>query len=472
MFTDLKYVESLEKEVDELLIDKTELSNKNNLLFQECASLDSMCSILCALADIDEQTEMKCLYLEKKMKNMKIIQIILFIVDFGCTKHMTGNLKLLCNFVEKYLGTVLFGNDQFAPILGYGELVQGNIMIERGNDLLTGNRGSDLYIIYLQETSSLTPIYFMAKASPTQAWLWHQLKIQDHNNEPSSSKLLLNVFPPADKTDTSLQESDLLSSPMCEEYFTARNQSVQKPTTPTTNVNGEETNNDQAADAQFKPYEFINPFYTLVEEVDESSSRNIDNSNMHTFYQRRHSNYQWTKKHPLEQVCRNLSNPVQTRQQLATDPEMCMFALTMSIFEPKNIKKAMADHAWIEAMQEELYQFDRLKVLELVDKPFGKIMINLMWLWKNKKDDDNTVIHNKIDVKTDFLNGSLKEEFYVSQPEGFVKPDHPKKVYHLRKAHMDGSEVLEPDRFKYLVRRLGMRCLTPAELEVLANETA
>ncbi|GJR61859.1 hypothetical protein Tco_1504021 [Tanacetum coccineum] len=134
-----------------------------------------------------------------------IVQLILFIIDSGCTKHMTGNLKLLCNFVEKYLGTVYFGNDQFAPIIGYGDLVQGNITINRvyyveglnhnlssvgqfcdadlevafqkstcfvrdlqGNYLLTGNRGSDLYIIFLQETTSSNPICLMAKASPTQ----------------------------------------------------------------------------------------------------------------------------------------------------------------------------------------------------------------------------------------------------------------------------------------------------------------
>ncbi|GJY27270.1 retrovirus-related pol polyprotein from transposon TNT 1-94 [Tanacetum coccineum] len=139
-----------------------------------------------------------------------IVQLILFIVDSGCTKHMTGNLKLLCNFIEKFLGTVRFGNDQFAPILGYGDLNQGNVTIKRvyyveglnhnlfsvgqfcdadlevafrkstcfvrdlqGNDLLTRNRGSDLYIS-LQETTSSTPICFMAKASPTQAWLWHR----------------------------------------------------------------------------------------------------------------------------------------------------------------------------------------------------------------------------------------------------------------------------------------------------------
>nr|GEU71533.1 hypothetical protein [Tanacetum cinerariifolium] len=93
-----------------------------------------------------------------------IVQLILFIVDSGCTKHMTGNLKL-CNFVEKFLGTIHFGNDKFAPILGYGDL---------GNDLLTGNRGSDLYTTSLQESTSSTPLCLIAKASPTQAWLWHR----------------------------------------------------------------------------------------------------------------------------------------------------------------------------------------------------------------------------------------------------------------------------------------------------------
>ncbi|GJW02595.1 hypothetical protein Tco_1561451 [Tanacetum coccineum] len=139
-----------------------------------------------------------------RTKKPKIVQSSLFIVDSGCIKHITGNLKLLCSFVEKFLGTVHFGNDQFAPILGYGDLSQGNITIKRvyyveglnhnlfsvgqfcdvdlefafrkstcfardlqGNDLLTGNHGSDLYTISLQETTSSTPICFMAKASPT-----------------------------------------------------------------------------------------------------------------------------------------------------------------------------------------------------------------------------------------------------------------------------------------------------------------
>ncbi|GJW10538.1 hypothetical protein Tco_1576365 [Tanacetum coccineum] len=70
-------------------------------------------------------------YHEQLAHANEIVQLILFIVDSGCTKHMTGNLKLLCNFIEKYLGTIRFGNDQFAPIHGYGDLVQGNITIRR-----------------------------------------------------------------------------------------------------------------------------------------------------------------------------------------------------------------------------------------------------------------------------------------------------------------------------------------------------
>nr|GFB71082.1 integrase, catalytic region, zinc finger, CCHC-type, peptidase aspartic, catalytic [Tanacetum cinerariifolium] len=59
-----------------------------------------------------------------------LVEIVLFIVDSGCSKHMMGNLKLLINFMEKFLRTVKFGNDQIAPILGYGDLVQGAVMIK------------------------------------------------------------------------------------------------------------------------------------------------------------------------------------------------------------------------------------------------------------------------------------------------------------------------------------------------------
>nr|GFC30105.1 Gag-Pol polyprotein [Tanacetum cinerariifolium] len=118
------------------------------------------------------------------------------------------------------------------------------------------------------------------------------------------------------------------------------------------NINQAETHakNDQVADD-----EFINVFSTPVQDQGETSSRHVDSSNMHTFYQRYPSEHRWTKDHPLEQVIGNPSQSVRTRRQLESDAEMYMFALTVSRTEPKNIKEAMADSAWIESMQEELH---------------------------------------------------------------------------------------------------------------------
>nr|GEV41460.1 hypothetical protein [Tanacetum cinerariifolium] len=247
-----------------------------------------------------------------------------------------------------------------------------------------------------------------------------------------------------------------------EEYYIRKNGGRESTTAPSThtNVHAEENNNDQAEEGgQFQDDEFTNPFCASTQEVaessshnievDESSSHNIGNSNAPPFNQPQVSEYRWTKDHPLEQVYGNPSRPVQTRRQLATDPEMCMYALTVSTAEPKNIKEAMADSAWIEAMQDELHQFDRLQVWELVDRPFSKSIIKLKWLWKNKKDEDQTVIRNKarlvakgyaqeegIDFEESFapVTRLEAEEVYVAQPEGFVDPYHPEKVYRLKKA--------------------------------------
>nr|GEY65050.1 hypothetical protein [Tanacetum cinerariifolium] len=323
-----------------------------------------------------------------KRVSFAIVQLILFIVDSGCMKHMTGNLKLLCNFVEKFLGLNhnLFSVGQFCV--------------------------ADLEVTFHKSTCFVRDL-------------------QEDAHVPSQ------------------QELDLLFGPLYDEFFAAGTSSVnksfspinnynQQDTQPTTNIqptsdpsthtyiHAEENNDNQAEEEHLQDDEFTNPFYAPVQEVDESSSHNIGNSNVPTFNQPQVFEYRWIKDHPLEQVRGNPSKP-----------------------------EAMANYAWIEAMQEELHQFDRLLVWELVDKPFGKSVIRLKWLWKNKKDEDQFVIRNKarlvakgyaqeeahksfsiyqMDVKTAFLNGSLKEEVYVAQPDGFVDPDHQEKVYRLRKA--------------------------------------
>nr|GFA84097.1 retrovirus-related Pol polyprotein from transposon TNT 1-94 [Tanacetum cinerariifolium] len=534
---------------------------------------------------------------------------------------MTRNLKLLINFVEKFLGTIKFGNDQIAPILGYGDLVQGTVTIKRvyyveglnhnlfsvgqfwdadlevsfrkspcfirdlkGNDLLTGSRGTDLYSITLQDTNSPNPICLMAKATSSQAWLGHRhlshlnfdtinllskndivilhayfaaegiqhqtsvartpeqngvverrnhtlfeaartmlsaanvplffwaeaiatacftqnrsLVIPRHEkipyhiiNDRKPSFKFFHIFgsmasdhissdpaptcqtiasdhissdpvpecqtmalnhdslspalqcqanvSQADRTVTTLNELDLLFSPMFNELLNGPSQVVSKSFAVTT-ANEFIQSETHAEYDQVANDEFINIFSTPVQDQGETSSRHVDSSNMHTFYQRYPSEHRWKKDHPLEQVIGNPSQSVRTRRQLESDAEMCMFALTVSRTEPKNIKKAMADFAWIGSMQEELHQFDRLEVWELVDRPLCTNVINLKWLWKNKRAmkrillfETNLIWWLKMDVKIAFLYGRLKEEVYVNQPDGFVDPYHPEKVYRLKKA--------------------------------------
>ncbi|GJU75303.1 hypothetical protein Tco_1272373 [Tanacetum coccineum] len=116
---------------------------------------------------------------------------------------------------------------------------------------------------------------------------------------------------------------------------------------------------------------------------------------MHAFYQPYAHEYLWTKDHPLKQVIREPSRPVLTLNQLQTDGDMCMYALTVSTMEPRNVKEAITDPAWIESMQEELLQFKRLDVWELVPASDNIKPFTLKWLFKNKHDEKNTVIRNK-----------------------------------------------------------------------------
>ncbi|GKD98756.1 integrase, catalytic region, zinc finger, CCHC-type containing protein, partial [Tanacetum coccineum] len=512
---------------------------------------------------------------------------------------MMGNLKLLSNFMEQFLGTVKFRNDQMASILGYGDLVQGNVTIKRvyyvegpnhnlffvgqlcdadlevafqkstcyirdlkGNDLLTGSCGTDLYFITLQydivtglpklkfvkdhlcsscESGKAKRKYFKTKTTPSSKrrlqilhmdlcgpmrverfneaikhktstartpkqnsvverrngtlveaartmlsaakvalFFWAEaiattcftqnrsLVIPLHekthyhiiNGQKSSVKFFYifgslcyiigdgeNLDKMKEKSDacifvgystqsrayrvynkrtrvivetfhvnvdgllhmasdhvtetiTTSNEMEFLFSLIFDELLNGTTQVVSKPSavntadapdkhqqqnttqSTTTTIVADtpplkiqttpETTKTNKENAQVEEDEFINIFSTPVQERGETSSRYVDSSNMHTFYQRHPLEHRWTKDHPLEQVIGNHSQSIKIRGQLETDGEMWMFALTVSRTEPKKIKEAMTYSAWIEAMQEELYQFDRLDVWELVDRPLCK----------------------------------------------------------------------------------------------------
>nr|GEV12020.1 hypothetical protein [Tanacetum cinerariifolium] len=127
-----------------------------------------------------------------------------------------------------------------------------------------------------------------------------------------------------------------------------------------------------------------------------------------------------------------------------------------SVMEPKTYKDALTHSCWIEAMQEELNEFERLEVWEIVPHPDKVMVITLKWIYKVKLDKLGGILKNKarleairiflayaahknmvvyqMDVKTAFMNGNLREEVYVSQPNGFVDQDNPNHVYKLKKA--------------------------------------
>nr|GEV08296.1 integrase, catalytic region, zinc finger, CCHC-type, peptidase aspartic, catalytic [Tanacetum cinerariifolium] len=448
---------------------------------------------------------------------MVLVEIVLFIVDSGSSKHMTGNLKLLINFVEKFLGTVKFKNDQIALILGYRDLVQGAVTIKRvyyveglnhilfsvdqfcdadlevafwestfyirdlkGNDLLTEFLNKTLHAYFasegiLHQTSvARTPkqngvverrnrtlveaaqtmlsatkekgdaCIFVRYSTQSRAYRVFNKKTRViletiHVNFDELPQMASDhVSSDPDRIVTMSNELDLLFSLMFDELLNgssqvvskssavntadAPNQRQQHHTTPLNNQTtpeptcqvppqaqtvGSIENINQGEmiteNAQVKNNEFINIFCTPVQDRGETSSHHVDSLNMHTFYQHHPSEHRWTKDHPLEQVIGNPSQSVRTRRQLESDGEMCMFALTVSRTEPKNIKEAMADSAWIESMQEELHQFDRLDEGVDFEESFAPVArLEAVRLFIAYAAHNSFIVY-QMDVKTTFL---------------------------------------------------------------------
>nr|GEU48953.1 hypothetical protein [Tanacetum cinerariifolium] len=129
----------------------------------------------------------------------------------------------------------------------------------------------------------------------------------------------------------------------------------------------------------------------------------------------------------------NVSSAESTQKQLATDALWCLYNSLLSKFEPKNVKTAMDEASWFEAMQEEIHEFDRLHGIDFEESFAPVARIEAIRIFIANAASKNMIIY-QMDVKTAFLNGELKEEVYVSQLEGFIDPDHPTHVYHLKKA--------------------------------------
>nr|GEV90058.1 uncharacterized mitochondrial protein AtMg00810-like [Tanacetum cinerariifolium] len=472
----------------------------------------------------------------------KLIEIVLFIVETGCSKHMTGNLKLLINFVESFLGTVKFGNDQIAPILGYGDLVQGAVMIKRvyyveglnhnlfsvgqfcdadlevafrkstcyirdlkGNDFLTGSHGTDLYSITLQDKNSPKPICLMAKATSSQAWLWHRrlshlnfdtinllskndivvglpkLKfVKDHLSSScelgkAKRKSFHTKITPSSKRRLQLLHMNLCG-PMrvasingkryvlvivddyCRHTLTHFLRS--KEETPEVLIDflrlvqrGLHAQAEAIATTCFTqnrslvipihektPYHIINDQKLSVKFFHIFGSLCYivrDGKNLDKMKEKDHVSsdpgpecqrmaLEHASLSPGPQCKENVTQADRTssavttadapnqRQQQNTTPlnnqttpdptcQVPPHVPTVASTENMNQAEMVEEFDQVEndefinifCTPEELHQFDRLDVWELVDRPLCKNVINIKWLWKNKHDEENTVIQNK-----------------------------------------------------------------------------
>nr|GEW09006.1 retrotransposon protein, putative, unclassified [Tanacetum cinerariifolium] len=371
---------------------------------------------------------------------------------------MTGNLKLLCNFVEQFLGTI-------APILGYGDLVQGNVTIKRvyyikglnhnlffvgqlcdadlevafqkstcyirdlkENDLRTGSHGTDLYSIALQDTSTPNLICLMAKATSTQAWLWHLHLLHlnfDTINLLSKYDILIGLSKfkfvkdhlcSSSETVTTSNELDLLFSMMFDELLIG--------TTPVVSNSSVAT----ATDAPNQRQQPDNSIYFNNLLVLQWLLNPLDADLSGT---------------PVDET--KYDSMVGALIYLTTSrPDIIHATFYCACYQARPIEKHLKE------LNDYSFHFDKIPMY--CDSK-AAIAISC-----------NPVQHSHtkyIDVRYHFIKGQIEK--------GIVEIFFVRTEYQLADLF---TKALPEDRFKYLVRRLDMRCLTPEELEVLANESA
>ncbi|GJU04474.1 retrovirus-related pol polyprotein from transposon TNT 1-94 [Tanacetum coccineum] len=247
-------------------------------------------------------------------------------------------------------------------------------------------------------------------------------QVYNHEDSPSTSSIIVEEHEAPPIVTTSKEQTSPIFLNEADEF-------------------NKEDSTDFDGNTVFVPYNAPN-----IKEA-ESSTTALDPSNMHEFHQVQPSTHIWTKAHPLEQVIGDPSKLVMTRNRLQTDSELCMYALIISILEPKNIKEAMSDHSWIESMQDNDAEnivirnksclvakgYKQKEGIDFEESFAPVARLEAIRMFVAFATHKNITIF-QMNVKTAFLNGPLKEEVYVSQPDGFVNPDFPYHVYRLKKA--------------------------------------
>nr|GEW51695.1 integrase, catalytic region, zinc finger, CCHC-type, peptidase aspartic, catalytic [Tanacetum cinerariifolium] len=419
--------------------------------------------------------------------------------DNACTSNtLEPKIKRFPNSTsllwQKFMGTVCFRNDHVAAILGFGQLCDSDLEVAfrrnacfvrnlKGVDLLRGYRSTNLYTINLHEMACASPICLMARASSTKLWLWHQRL--SHLNFDTINDLAKNDLV------SGLPKFKYHKEHLCLSCDQGKSKRASHPPKPVSRQRLHLLHMDLCSPMRISS---INERRYVLVIVDDYSrytwvhflrSKDETSEVIKTFLKRitvlLHSK-PGLQSMTSGQISSGLdltyaSSTITTQQPTEGELDVLFEAMyddyiggqpsatTRSVpaaQAPQNVKEAVTDPAWIELMQEEIIQFKRLDVWVLVPAPDNISPLTLKWLFKNKHDEEQTVIRNKcrlvvrgyrqeegidfkesfalvarmeairiflaygahksflvfqMDMKTAFLHGSLKEDVYVCQPE-------------------------------------------------------
>ncbi|WVZ21878.1 hypothetical protein V8G54_000422 [Vigna mungo] len=397
-------------------------------------------------------------------------------LDSGCSRHMTGSYKILKYLLQDYWLWLKHN------LLSISQLCDGGLkitfeskycLISNGSTdelLFLGKRLNNIYVIDFKETSFKSVVCLMT--TEDGVWLWH--KRLAHINMGQLNKLV-----PKDLM-IDLPNIRYASARLCDAPLQLLHMDLFGPSR-VKSLGGNSYELVIVDEAIFIGYSITSKAYHVYNKrticFEESVHMAFDEY-VETVINPKHNRKSTEVDHPEWKVSKNVSTDniigdisrgVSTRRQLN---QFYMNVAFVSKIELKKIEDALRDENWMMAMQEELNQFKRNNVLELVPRTNNLQVIGTKWVFKNKMDDSGEIIKNKarleegidydetfapvarleairillsiasvmkfklyqMDVKSVFLNGYIKEEVYVEQPPEFEDFEHSDHVFKLRKA--------------------------------------